>query len=92
MRHLSLKCNFMLNLNGGSPLRPYRPLAVGMTVGVAKSAAAILEYNAWAFSMGYVYREWFVANLLWTRTSGAPEMTVCQMLFLTPVLCDKNAG
>ena len=78
----------MLNLNGGSPLRPYRPLAVGMTVGVAKSAAAILEYNVWAFSMGYVYREWFG----WTRMSGAPEMTVCQMLFLTPVLCDKNAG
>ena len=35
----------------------YRPLAVGMTVGVTKRAAAILEYNAWAFSMGHKYRE-----------------------------------
>ena len=35
----------------------YRPLAVGMAVGVAKHVAAILEYNVWAFSMGQMYRE-----------------------------------
>ena len=31
----------------------YRPFAVG----VAKRAATILEYNAWAFSMGQMYRQ-----------------------------------
>ena len=35
----------------------YRPLAVGVSVGVAKHVATILEYNAWVFSMGHKYRE-----------------------------------
>ena len=34
-----------------------RPLVVGVTVGMAKSAATTLEYNAWVFSMGQMYRE-----------------------------------
>ena len=35
----------------------YRPLAVGVSMGGANHVAAILEYNAWAFSMGHKYRE-----------------------------------
>ena len=35
----------------------YRPLAVGVSVGVVKLTAAMLEYNAWALSMGHKYSE-----------------------------------
>ena len=35
----------------------YRPLAVGMSVGMAKCVAVILEYSAWAFFMGHKCRE-----------------------------------
>ena len=34
-----------------------RPLAVGVTMGMVKPAAAMLEYNVWALSMGHRYRE-----------------------------------
>ena len=38
-------------------LTSYRPLAVGVAVGVVKPTATILEYNGWAFSVGHKYRE-----------------------------------
>ena len=41
----------------------YRPFVVGATVGVAKRTATILEYNAWVFSMGQMYRECVCSSL-----------------------------
>ena len=36
---------------------PYRPLAVGVLVGMINHAAAILEYNVWVLSMGHKFGE-----------------------------------
>ena len=44
--------------------KPYRPLAVGVSVGMANRTAAILEYYTWAFSMDHKYREQVVPHLL----------------------------
>lgn len=40
-----------------STLQVNRPLVVGVTVGMAKLVAGILEYSAWVLSMGHKYRE-----------------------------------
>ena len=54
---ISVPCKFAsLRIHTQCMYREYRPLAVGVSMSVVKLAAAMLEYNAWALSMGLKYR------------------------------------
>ena len=57
--------------------RVYRPFAVGVTMGEAKHAATILEYDAWAFSMGHKYKEHVCNSFAAKQNDWSMELPVC---------------